>query len=155
SPVDTLRRTNELILDDARSGMFVTVFHSVLHSNGRTVHVNAGHNPPVLYRHATRTTSFLPRGGRAIGWFPDIPLTEVEQQLEPGDVILYYTDGLTEAENREQDYFSEERLVQALLEVAEESAEKIADHILGKVDTFCGDAPAIDDLTLFVVRYTG
>jgi serine phosphatase RsbU (regulator of sigma subunit) len=155
SPVDTLWRTNELILDDARSGMFVTVFHSVFHSDGHVVHVNAGHNPPVLYRHATREISFLPRGGRAIGWFADIPLSAVEQQLEPGDVLLYYTDGLTEAENREQDYFSEERLVQALLEVADESAEHIADHILGKVDLFCGDTPPIDDLTLFIVRYTG
>jgi serine phosphatase RsbU (regulator of sigma subunit) len=155
SPVDTIRRTNDLILEDAESGMFVTVYHSVFQTGGFGVHVNAGHNPPLLYRHATGETIFMPTGGRAVGWFPDLPVEAVQLELDPGDVIVYYTDGLTEAENPQSDYYGEERLAQALSQVADQSASEILQHILGSVETFCDGAPPFDDLTMIVVRYTG
>ena len=97
---EIVSRTNDLIIDEMDSGMFVTLYHSQFHQDGRSVHINAGHNPPLLYRHETQTISALPRGGRAVGWFPENPLEAVEIQLKAGDVILYYTDGLTEAENQ-------------------------------------------------------
>ncbi|MFO7321817.1 MAG: SpoIIE family protein phosphatase [Chloroflexota bacterium] len=155
SPLDTIARTNDLILDDMRSGMFVTVYHSVFERTGRATHVNAGHNPPLWLHARTGQADFMPRGGRAIGWFPDNPLRAVETQLEPGDVIVYYTDGLTEAEDPAHNFFGEERLVQAVLEVAGESANRILETIIQRVDAFCAGAPARDDLTLCVVRYTG
>lgn len=155
SPLETLARTNELILDDAESGMFVTVYHSVFQPNGFSVHVCAGHNPPLFLRHRTREVSFLPRGGRAIGWFPSNPLQTVELQLEPGDVIVYYTDGLTEAENSQHEFFGEERFAQSVLAAAGQSADGLLEQILNDVDQFCAGTPAFDDLTLCVVRYTG
>jgi phosphoserine phosphatase RsbU/P len=155
SPVETLARTNDLILEDAESDMFVTVYHSHFYSDGRSIHVNAGHNPPMLYRHAKRSVEFLPRGGRAIGWFPDNPLEEVNIELQPGDLIVYYTDGLTEAENPQGDAYGEPRLEQAILANADNSAHDVLEAIVQDVETFCAGEPLFDDLTVVVVRYTG
>ncbi|HLU09929.1 MAG TPA: GAF domain-containing SpoIIE family protein phosphatase [Oceanobacillus sp.] len=155
SPVDVLRRTNDLILEDADSGMFVTVYYSLLRRDGYSIHANAGHNPPMLYRHADREVHLMPRGGRAIGWFPDNPIQAVELQLRPGDVIVYYTDGLTDAENQAGEPFGEERLAKALREAATRSADAILQHLVAQVDAFSKGTPAFDDLTLCVVRFTG
>lgn len=155
SPIETLGRTNDLILEDADSGMFVTVYYSLLRRDGSSVHVNAGHNPPMVYRRVDREVHMMPRGGRAIGWFPENPLQAVELQLLSGDVVVYYTDGLTDAENQTGEPFGEQRLAAALREVAENSADAILRHLVKKVDVFCDGAPAFDDLTLCVVRFTG
>ena len=154
-PAETIRNANDSLLDDAEGGMFVTVFHSTFNVDGSSRHVNAGHNPPLLYRKASHSFDYLPTGGRALGWFPDNPVEEVQLQLEPGDFIIYYTDGLTEAENPRGDYYGEERLAAASLEVADRSAQEIRDYILRDVDTFCEDNPPFDDLTMMVVVYTG
>ncbi len=155
TPLETLARTNDQTVEDAENGMFVTTFYSVYETGGASVHVNAGHNPPLLYRHAEGQVHVMPRGGLAIGWFSNNPMQPVELQLSPGDVMVYYTDGLTEAENESGDYFGEARLVQAILEAAAHGAQDILNYIVDQVDAFCGNVPAFDDLTLCVVRYTG
>ncbi len=155
SPYETLSRTNDLILDDAESGMFVTVYYSIFQSDGLSIHINAGHNPPLLCRASTGETIYMPRGGRAIGWFPENPLREIQMQLQPGDVMVLYTDGLTDAENPRGENFGEERLAAAVLEAASLPAENILNHIIACVETFGEGVPPFDDLTLVVVRYTG
>lgn len=155
SPVETLARTNDLILEDADSGMFVTVFHSIFNPDGQTIHVNAGHNPPLLYRYATKKMAFLPRGGRAIGWFPDNPLEAGKMQLRTGDLLTYYTDGLTEAENPAGEFYGEDRLQEVVAKACDLPIDHLGDYILQDVDDFVGDAPPFDDLTLVIVRYTG
>jgi len=152
---ETLRRTNDLILEDAESGMFVTVIYSMFDPAGRASIVNAGHNPPLLRRRADGIAQFLPRGGRAIGWFPNNPLGLTEMQLAPGDVIVYFTDGLTDAENEAGEPFGDERLAKVVSVIGDQTAEVILEYIVAQVDTFCGAMPAFDDLTLAVVRYTG
>ncbi|MDX1993146.1 MAG: GAF domain-containing SpoIIE family protein phosphatase [bacterium] len=154
-PVDVVARTNDLILEDAESGMFVTVYHSQFFSDGRSLHVNAGHNPPLLYRHGTGELDYLPRGGRAVGWFPDNPLQELEFRMSAGDVIVYYTDGLTEAENPDGDYYGEARLAQIVAHAGARSAQEILEAILDDVEVFCNGASPFDDLTILVVRYLG
>lgn len=155
SPVQTLAQTNDLILEDADSGMFVTVYHSIFRPDGTSIHVNAGHNPPLLFRNASKEMIFLPQGGRAIGWFPDNPLKAGELQLQPGDLLVYYTDGLTEAENMSGDFFGEDRLQQAIQAGHNMQIEALGNYILAQVDEFVGDAPPFDDLTLVLVRFTG
>lgn len=154
SPLDTLLRTNDMIVDDSSSGTFVTVYFSLFRAGGASVHINGGHNPPLVYRHATDQVSFLPRGGRALGWFRDNPLRPVELTLEPGDLIVYYTDGLTDAENAAGENYGEARLAQAVMECARQPAARVLNYIVHDVETFCGGVPAFDDLTLCVVRYT-
>lgn len=155
SPLDTLSRTNDLILEDAESDMFVTVYHSHFNGGGYSIHVSAGHNPPLLYRHAAKSVEFMPRGGRAIGWFPNNPLREVTLQLEPGDVILYYTDGLTDAENHQGEPYGESRLAAALAACATHPASEILSRVLDDVALFAEGVPPFDDLTIVVVRYVG
>lgn len=154
-PRETLSQTNDLILDDAESGMFVTVYHSVFDINGHSIHINAGHNPPVLFRAASGKASLMSQGGRAIGWFPSNPLSEVELQLQPGDVIVYYTDGLTDAENPNGENFGEARLCRVVEEARSLSAGDVLRHILNSVEQFGQGVAPFDDLTLMVVRYTG
>jgi sigma-B regulation protein RsbU (phosphoserine phosphatase) len=155
SPFETLSQTNDLILEDAESGMFVTVFHSVFHADGSSIHINAGHNPPLLYHAKTNEATYMPRGGRAIGWFPENPLHESQLHLQSGDLIVYYTDGLTDAENPAGENFGEERLAQAVLGAAGQSAEGVVDQIIRAVEVFGEGVLPFDDLTLMVVRYTG
>jgi len=154
-PRETLSQTNDLILDDAESGMFVTVYHSVFYQDGHSIHINAGHNPPVLFRAATGSASLMSQGGRAIGWFPSNPLSEVQLELQPGDVIVYYTDGLTDAENPNGENFGEARLCRVVEESASASAAEVLQYILHAVDQFAQGVVPFDDLTLMVVRYTG
>lgn len=156
SSVDTVQRTNDLLLDDAdQSGMFVTLYFSRLMPDGRSIHVNGGHNPPLVYRQQDGSVEYMPIGGRALGWFPDIPLEGVQLQLNPGDVIVYYTDGLTEAENPQGDDYGEARLAEIVSQVANNDAATVRDLILEDVDTFCDGQPPFDDLTMLVVRYLG
>lgn len=156
SPVNTMWRTNDLLVPDAEeSGMFVTVFYSEFHPDGLSINVNGGHNPPALYHAATGEVEYMQTGGRALGWFPGNVFDAIEIQLQPGDVIVYYTDGLTEAENPVAEPYGEERLAEAIKRWHNESAHDIRDHILEDVDLFCDGNPPFDDITMLVVRYTG
>jgi len=155
-PVGTMWRTNDLLVPDAEeSGMFVTVFYSEFHPDGLSINVNGGHNPPALCRASTGEVEYMPTGGRALGWFPGNVFEAIEVQLEPGDLIVYYTDGLTEAENPDAEPYGEERLSEAIKRVRNNSAHEIRDYILQDVDVFCDGNPPFDDITMLVVRYTG
>ncbi len=153
-PVAALRQTNLSILKDTESGMFVTVYYALLHPGGRVIGVNAGHNRPLLVR-KDGSHKFLPRGGRPLGWFEDLPVEPVEIQLQPGDALVLYTDGLTEAENIHGEAYGDERLAEVVRQHAGQSADAILQAINASVLDFMGDAPPFDDTTLFVVRYMG
>lgn len=155
SPDQTIAQTNDLILEDAESGMFVTVYYSVFARGGSSVHVNAGHNPLVIYRANERHAFLMPRGGRAIGWFPDNPIKMLDLGLQPGDIAVFYTDGITEAENAIGDFFGEDRLMRAITQNAHLGAQGILDGILSAATAFCGAVAPFDDQTLVVVRYDG
>ena len=155
TPEAALRQTNATLLQDIESGMFVTVYFALLHPGGRVTGVNAGHNRPLLWHAAQGTCEFLPRGGRPLGWFEDLPLNPVECQLMAGDVLVLYTDGLTEAENVDGKPFGEARLVEAMRVCADRPANAIKEHLIAAVESFRGAAPPFDDTTLVVIRYTG
>ncbi|MBK9747855.1 MAG: SpoIIE family protein phosphatase [Chloroflexi bacterium] len=155
SAVETLARTNDLLVEDTESGMFVTVYYSTFHPDGQVRGVNAGHNPPLFCRPASDSAQYLPRGGRALGWFPNNPLHTIDLQMQLGDVIVYYTDGLTDAENPRGDFFGEARLLQVVRKYADGTADELLAAIEKAVDDFCCGLPAFDDLTLCVVRYIG
>lgn len=156
SPQETIAQANRLImLDSESSGMFVTAYYTVFEPGGRATGINAGHNLPLLFRQRSGEISYLPKGGWALGWFDDMPLTPCDIQLEAGDILVYYTDGLTEAENNRGDFFGNARLEDAVRASAGQSASAVLEHIRHSEETFVGDAPPFDDLTLVVVRYSG
>jgi serine phosphatase RsbU (regulator of sigma subunit)/putative methionine-R-sulfoxide reductase with GAF domain len=153
TPSDALRRTNTLIMADARSDLFVTVFYGLLHPrSGNFTYANAGHNPPLWLKARSGAVSRLQQHGMALGVLNDVPLTEHVIQLEAGDVLALYTDGVTEAFNIDGEEFGVERLEQALQANADRSAEDIVAAIETAVDEFVGNEPPFDDFTLVVLK---
>ncbi len=155
SPEDMLRQAHTSILKETQSGMFVTVYYAILHPGGKITGVNAGHNRPLLYRTAQGEHEFLPRGGRPLGWFEELPVQAVTYQLAPGDVLVFYTDGLIEAENLQGEPYGQDRLVEVVRANATLAASAIMHKIIASMEAFMGAAPPFDDTTLVVVRYTG
>lgn len=156
SPSETIAQANRLIMQDSEeSGMFVTAYYTIFEPGGKATGINAGHNRPLLYRHQKRETTYLPKGGWALGWFDDMPIVPRAITLKPNDVLVYYTDGLTEAENEQGDFFGEDRLEQIVMDAAGLPAQEVMDRINQAVEEFVGDAPPFDDLTMVIVRYTG
>jgi len=155
SPARTLQRVNELIMTDTRSGMFVTVFYGVLHwRSGALTYASAGHNPPVLWRHNAPQATSLTAKGIALGVIDDITLEERKIAIEPGDILVLYTDGVTEPINAQEEEFGEERLKQVIARSHDEPCDKIVKRIHAAVLDFTGDQPLFDDYTLLGVKRT-
>lgn len=154
--IETMRRTNDLLcLDADQSGMFVTMYFSRFFADGSSTHVNGGHNPPAYYDKATGKVKFLPKGGRALGWFPNNPFEEIPMQMQQGDFVVYYTDGLTEAENPQGEAYGEDRLAQIIGQAEGKNASQIREMILKDVYRFCDGCSPFDDLTMLIVRFVG
>jgi serine phosphatase RsbU (regulator of sigma subunit)/putative methionine-R-sulfoxide reductase with GAF domain len=153
TPSDALRRTNTLIISDARSDLFVTVFYGLLHPrSGNFTYANAGHNPPLWLNAGSGEMQRLHLHGMALGVLPDMPLAEQSITLDPGDVLVLYTDGVTEALNGHVEEFGIERLEQVVRDEAAGSADEIVAAIQAAVDEFSGGEPPFDDFTLVVLK---
>ncbi len=155
TPEEALQRANLTILTDTRSGMFVTVYYAIIEPGGKLTGVNAGHNRPLVYRARSGEHEFLPRGGRPLGWFEALPVHAVPIQLEPGDILVFYTDGLTEAENVRREPYGDNRLVETVRGAATRPAGGVMEAITHSVKSFMGAAPPFDDMTVVVLRYAG
>jgi sigma-B regulation protein RsbU (phosphoserine phosphatase) len=152
-PAAAIRDANTIIANDSKSGMFVTLFYGFLDSADRTLtYVNAGHNPPIHFRAADGTLAELAATGIAMGVLDDAEYTSETVQIAPGDVLVLYTDGITEAENADLDMFGIERLEKIIQDSGRQSANELCQEILSEVRTFCGDQPQSDDITLMVIR---
>ena len=152
-PAEAIRNANAIITADSKAGMFVTLFYGILDARDRSLtYVNAGHNPPIICRGADSTFSELPATGMAIGAMPDAAYTSGRVVLGPGDVMVLYTDGITEAENAAQEMYGEDRLREAIARARTLPAAEIVSAILESVQGFTGNTPQSDDITLMVVR---
>jgi sigma-B regulation protein RsbU (phosphoserine phosphatase) len=133
--------------------MFVTAVYGVLSlESGELTYANAGHNPPIWRGGAKRQLESLRRTGAALGVIEDVPMEERTIPLGPGDFLLLYTDGLTEAFSPEDEIYGEERLQQLLKTTKMRSARGVLDAIEASVNRFMGPIPAADDLTMLAVR---
>jgi sigma-B regulation protein RsbU (phosphoserine phosphatase) len=152
-PAHAIRDANTIISHDSKSGMFVTLFYGLLDSSNRTfTYVNAGHNPPIHYNAADGTLSELEATGIAIGVLDDAQYTQDTVQMEPDDLLVLYTDGITEAENAQLEMFDVERLKKVILASRTLSSGDIIQEILNAVKTFTADYSQSDDITLMVIR---
>ena len=150
-PEKALHAANKRILSDSRSSMFVTVFYAILDpARGSLTYCNAGHNPPYLVR-AGADPLPLRNTGIPLGIANDAVWTSATVMLEPGDLLVLYTDGVSEAQNWAGELFEVERMLQATRTTPEQTAEAVHASILAAVERFVGDAPQSDDLTLMVV----
>jgi sigma-B regulation protein RsbU (phosphoserine phosphatase) len=152
SPAAVLERVNSLLVPDAKRGMFVTAAYAVLClESGQLTYANAGHCLPLLHTRNGRL-SRLPRGGMALGVVPDLSYGEHTAELAPGDRLVLYSDGITEAFSPLGDMYGEERLIQTLKSSSGGSAQSVLDAVLASVGMFSHNAPQVDDLTLLVLR---
>jgi len=150
---DVIRDANSLIMADAKSGMFVTLFYAVLDVSERTLtYVCAGHNPPVIFKAKTGTLMRLNAKGIALGAIEDIELEERKIILDGGDIVVFYTDGVTEAINKNEEQFGEKRLITTIKANYELSANDMIEKIKAEVLAFCGDEPQFDDITLMALK---
>ncbi|MEN6611432.1 MAG: SpoIIE family protein phosphatase [Methanoregulaceae archaeon] len=150
----SILRANRLIFAESRSCMFVTLFYAVLDARARTLSfVDAGHTASVHITGGENPVVTLLRGkGMALGVEEEMALEEKMLPLGSGDLIVMYTDGVTEAENSGHDIFGEERLAAFSLANRHLPAQDFADALLREIRAFAGSAPQADDITLLVVR---
>lgn len=154
SPEKAIHAVNQRMHEDAPGGLFVSLFYSILDPHEHTLtYVNAGHNPPFLLRAQDPShLHTIGRTGTQLGLFDDAVWTHDTLILEPGDVLLLYTDGVLDTQNLAEQFFGNDRLENALKTAAGKSATEILDSILKEVHTFMGAAPMADDITIMVVK---
>jgi serine phosphatase RsbU (regulator of sigma subunit) len=153
NPDRALAAANRRILEDTYTSLFVTVFYGILDpASGALNYCNAGHNPPyLLSSHDGRGVQTLARTGIPLGLFDDKPWTHHTIQLAPGDTLVLYTDGITEAQDEGRAMFGDERLIQVAQANVGCPAHDIQKALLDGVHTFVGGAPQHDDMTLLVL----
>ncbi|MBI3763785.1 MAG: SpoIIE family protein phosphatase [Chloroflexi bacterium] len=152
-PVDGISHANRLIFADSANGMFVTMFYAQIDSeSGEVIYVNGGHNPPLWYRAATGELTGLERTGMALGVFEAAPYKQHSAQLSAGDLILMYTDGVTDAIDAHGDRFGDERLRRFVLDHHDASAADLVTALAQAIHEFTGEAMPFDDVTLVAVR---
>ncbi len=149
----SLQQANDLICRDSTSGMFVTLFYAVPIPEERKLrYVNAGHNPPLLLRKGSDEMVALRGKGIALGVRQNIRLEENVIDIGPGDTLVLYTDGVTEAVNEKGEAFGEERLKLTIRESRDATAREIILRIQDAVIAFAGTLPQFDDITLLVAK---
>lgn len=153
TPADGIAHANRLICADAARGMFVTLAYILLDPGARTLTcVNAGHNPPLHYRAAGDLLDAFPRTGLPLGIDAAVPFTQTASAVEPGDFLVLYTDGVTEADDARLQQFGIERLQAVLRDNCRAPAADIAAALERALDEFTGSAPPHDDVTFVVAR---
>ncbi len=153
TPAETMTHVNEVLVRRAVEARFATVLYGVLACDGRLTYSNAGHNPPLLV--GRRGVRRLERGGLILGAFEQATYEEETLQLDPGDVLVVFSDGITEALNADGAEFGEERLLSCLKANHERAPAALLECLLDAVHQFVAGAVQSDDLTALVLRYSG
>jgi sigma-B regulation protein RsbU (phosphoserine phosphatase) len=155
SPKNVFDRANKLLCKDNEEGMFVTAFMGYLDiPSGKLTCVNAGHNPPLI-KGGKDFEWFRVKRGFVLGGMEDALYQEEERVLNPGDMIFLYTDGITEAVNTEQRFFTESRLLETAAALKDRTLQEFVVSIKEEIDAFAGGAKQADDITMLVLKYRG
>ena len=152
SIVETIGAVNKYLTESIPPNRFVTLFYAELDPQiGRMTFLNAGHNPPLIV-HAGGTMEQLASGGLPLGIMADAEFREGRTQLHPGDVLVVYSDGVSEAVNPSGEEFGPTRLYEVVARNLDASASGIRDRIESALTKFCQGTPAADDITLVIVK---
>lgn len=155
-PAETMRRANNLLAAENEQSMFVTAFYGELDlKTGVLAFSNAGHNPQLRMTRDGTVTELGRLPGLALAAMPDMPYGERTVQLDPGDVLFMFTDGVTEAFNTDDAMFGDERLVASLAAQGPATVRDGLDGVLADLARFTAGAPQSDDITCLVVRWHG
>ncbi len=150
--VAAMSKVNYLLWESIERNQFVTAFYGILDATNRTLaYSNAGHNPPLLID-ADGKTRFEERGGVPLGMFRDSRYYEYYATIEPGQMLVLYTDGVTEAMNPSGEEYGGQRLIAAALRGRHLSARELIDFIHRDVIDWTGGRGAHDDVTFFIIK---
>ena len=150
---DTIGAVNRYLADNTPANRFVTLFYAELDpATGALSFINAGHNPPLIARAADGTLEQLGAGGLPLGILPDYDYTEGRTQLGAGDVLVVYSDGVTETQDPKDEEFGTERLQEVVAQNLGLTASGIRDKIEAALTAFAQGTPAVDDITLVIVK---
>ena len=153
---ETFTQGNNALCEGNDSGMFVTAWQAQVDlTNGNIDFANAGHNPPLIKRKDGKFEYLKEKAGFVLAGIDGFKYKLQKIKLEPGDIIFIYTDGVTEANNKNEELFGEERLLNAVNSIEFESMEEFCAKVKEEVDAFVGDADQFDDMTMVAFRFDG
>ncbi len=151
-----IEAANNLLVANNKETMFSTLFCGVLDLSSATMtYCNCGHNPPLLLARGSDSFELLRACGPPLAIADDVSYATRSITLSPGDRLLLYTDGVTEAENSQLAQFGTRRLEEAFLEMRDESARAVVEHIVQRVTEFADGAPQSDDITCIAIARNG
>lgn len=152
APHISMSKVNYLLWESIERNQFVTAFYGILDATNRTLsYSNAGHNPPLLMK-VDGTVRFEERGGVPLGMFRDSRYYEYFETIEPGEVFVLYTDGVTEAMNSTDEEYGRDRLVTAVRACRELPAREMIDFIHRDLTAWTEGRGAHDDVTFFIIK---
>jgi serine phosphatase RsbU (regulator of sigma subunit) len=152
-PAETMARVNKALLRRAIDARFATMFYGAVTADGRLSYCNAGQEPPLVV--GRNSMSWLETGGPVLGLLTIATYEFDSVVLEPGDLVIVCSDGVTEARNRAGDEFGRERLVEVVRGRHGAKPELVLEHLIGAVKQFSEGAAQADDVTALVLRYRG
>ena len=153
---EVFTQVNNLLCESNSEGLFITAFEGVLDlMTGEFRYVNAGHEIPFLCKKGGAFEPYKIKAGFVLAGMEGIRYRCGSMQLEPGDRIFQYTDGVTEATNKANELYGMERLQTVLCENVSLAPSELLSKIKADIDTFVGDAPQFDDITMLCMEYRG
>lgn len=147
-----IERLDDIIHQSTLTSRFVSMFYGELSPSGAFIYVNAGHPPP-YYLPGSGRPEPLTEGGSVLGPIPDATYDRGFVELEPGDLVVLYTDGVVEAENAAGKPFGSERLIEVVRRRRREPAKQVVQAVCDALAEYCGEVPRQDDRTVMVLRY--
>lgn len=148
-----ITRTNKTIFDDTPADKFITLFYAMLDSETHTLqYVNAGHNTPYLVDFKKNTVTEMLGGGLMLGIMEEIEYEQFEISIEPGQQVVIFSDGVTEAENDKGEFFEEDKFEKWLLQHPSEEPQELIDKLLKDLEVYRNGAPQSDDITLIIIK---
>jgi serine phosphatase RsbU (regulator of sigma subunit) len=151
-PVQVFNHINKFLCEHGEVGRYATMFFAIIDRGGRLEYVKAGHPSPLLLRRG-QVSELYSEGSFPVGLIKDAEFTSASLQLEPGDTLLLFSDGITEAENPERELYGDSRLQEALAGRQKEPLDTLKQIILDSVQAFSRGASQSDDMTLLIARY--
>ena len=148
-----ITRINAGLFRRAVAAKFLTAFYCILAPDGALTYTNAGHNPPMVI--SDKGVQRLETGGLVLGLFEGATFEEETVALNKGDLLLVYSDGVTEAVNVAGDEFGDERLIECFVKRRAQPLQEILEALMADVKAFAGEALQNDDITMLLMRYDG
>ena len=154
TPAEILEFVNERICSNNEAEMFVTVWLGILEINtGKVIAANAGHEYPLIYKNGDKFELIHDKHGFVIGGMDGIRYKNYEFKLDEGDTLFLYTDGVTEANNEDEELFGVERMLNSANTNPNADPEEIIKNIKNGIDSFVGNTERFDDFTMLCLKY--